>query len=440
MFSAFGFLGTNALMAKHLHEFEHKPQERRALSSLTFLITLVGAIATVLVIFFSKEMIYSWKGNSNAYLLKYFWCVPISVFFFIFQIYFEQYSIATHRLTAPSITREILLRGGILLAILAYHFKWLDVGAFFVAVTTCYVISALVNAVYCIAIRNFRITLNLTQIKALPLRYYGKYSLFVFLITAFAAVVLNVDQPLVYGMLGAQSVDIYGNAVTLAAMVTIPYKPLSNILLPFMYEAWHKQDYQKLNQINQESSVNLTLVGTVMCVLLLANTHNLMPFLPPLYHNTLFAPLAILAIGRVLDFTTGASTELVLSAPSYKMLALFMFLSMVFSFVAYFALVPSYKAIGAAIVVSVNLLFYNALKYYHLYKTYGLQPLHKNSFVAILIGVVIFASQLLVPKMYWLADVIVRSTLITLAFAIAVYKLQLVPFFNLTIQKYLGKS
>jgi O-antigen/teichoic acid export membrane protein len=440
LFSTFGYLGANALVIRHLHEYEHLPQHRKVLNGVTLVVTIFGALLSVCLIFASKTVIYELKGGNNPYLLTYFWCVPVSVFFSVIQGYFECYSIATHRITAPSIVREIILRGMFLLAIISYHYSWITIKGFFVWFTIGYAVSAVTNMLYCIAVRNFRISLSSKFLNLIPWRKYVPYAFFVFLIAGFAAIMLNVDQPIVYSMLGAKSVDIYGSAVTLAAMVTIPYKPLSSILLPFMYEAWHNKDMEKLNKISRESSVNLTIVGTVLLVLLLANLPTLFQFLPTMF-EAMYLPLMILGIGRVLDFTTGASTEMVLSSPTYKYLAWFMAASVLLSLICYKVFVPAYGAIGAACVVSGNLLFFNCLKFWHLYKRYKLQPLHITSFYVILLGIGIYFAQLMLPhSLPWLLDLVVRSFVICLAFAVAAFRGNWVPFFTDIVHKALLKK
>jgi O-antigen/teichoic acid export membrane protein len=440
LFSTLGYLGANSLVLRHLHEYEHQPQQRKVLNGVTLLVTLIGAVLSVVLIFASKTFIYEMKGGNNPYLLKYFWCVPLSVFFSVVQGYFECYSIATHRLTAPSIVKEILLRGIFLVAMVAYYFAWIDVHNFFVWVTAAYGISALVNMVYCVAIRDFRVSLRKDLLHLIPWKDYAPYAFFVFLIAAFAAVMLNVDQPILYSMLGAKSVVVYGAAVTLAAMVTIPYKPLSSILLPFMYEAWHNNDMHKLNKISRESSVNLSIIGSALLVLLLANLPTLLRFLPPNFSD-LYWPLLIIGFGRVLDFTTGASTELVLTAPSYRHLAWFMGTSVLVSLVGYKIFIPLYGAIGAAAVVSGNLVFYNILKYWHLYSRYKLQPLHINSLLAIALGGIIYGIQYLMPHgLPWFLDLALRSTIICALFAVVIYKANWVPLFTEQVQKALKQK
>ena len=110
MFSVFGVGGANAALLKHLPDFENKPKERKVFNFVTFVYTIIVALITLALVYCSKNIIYAWKGNSNAYLLNYFWCIPIGSFFATLLYYFEYYSIATHRLTAPSIVREIILK------------------------------------------------------------------------------------------------------------------------------------------------------------------------------------------------------------------------------------------------------------------------------------------------------------------------------------------
>jgi O-antigen/teichoic acid export membrane protein len=439
LFSVAGVLGINGIVLKHVNDFEKKPEQKKAFNFVTLLIASAGAIGTVLVIFLSKTLIYYWKHNDSPMLLQYFWCVPVSVFFYVFIYYFEFYSIATHRLTAPAIVKEILLRGTLLLSVVLIYFKIIDIKMFFVLYACSHCVAAIILAIYCILIRGFKIGFNKSIFKQINFKQYLPYTIFIFFTGLLASLILNLDQPVVYSMLGARATDIYGLAVTTAAMITIPYKPLSSLLLPFMFDAWKNNDIEKLNEINKQSSINLSILGSLFFVLLVANVPNLLPFIPA-YFAALKWPLIIIGIGRLLDYTTGTSSELLLSAPTHKNLIGYMIITFLVSLICYKLLIPRFHEIGAALSCSITLVVFNILKYRDLYKNYKLQPVSIVSFYSIALGLIILFLQSFIPQIgNSFIDAFIRSSIIAIIYLSTIWKMKWTPLMNDMIEKKVGK-
>jgi O-antigen/teichoic acid export membrane protein len=424
IFIIVGLGGINALLLKHTEEYKSNPEKLKTFNLITLSYTLVLSLLSVALFFIFQNVIYTWKGNNNAYLLKYFWCVPLSGFFYALIFYFEAYSIGTHRLTAPSIVKEVLLRIMLLVALLLYHFKLISISQFFLCYALSYALGFIILMLYCVLVRGYRIGFNKMEAKAISWKAHAPYIFFIFCVGLLGALILNSDQPIMYAIKGSLATDVYSIAVTIASLVTIPYKPLSSILLPFMYDAWQRKDMEKLNQINQQGGRNLTALGMLLFILLVANTKHVLPFLKPELHAFVW-PLYIIGFGRVLDYLTGASTELLLSAPSHRKLALYMLFTYIFSIVCYIVLIPRYDVLGVAITCSATLIFFNVLKFLHLKKAYNLNALAKESFFCIALGFVVLGIQYLIPNLNnFILDASVRSLFICIVYASIVWKLK----------------
>ncbi len=438
--SVLGIAGVNAVLIRHLETWRKNKLVLPTFNAITLGYTLLWSLIMVAGLYLGKDFIYKWKGTTDPYLLKYFWCIPLSSFFFALLYYFEAYSIATHRLTAPSIVKEVLLKLILLISMVLYAKQLITIYQFFLIYALSYGVGFIIMAIYCFTIRGYRLGWSNIAVQQLPLQDYFKYSIYFLLSSIAGALMLNSDQVVLYGMLGSTATAIYGNSVTLGSMITIPYKPLSAILLPFMYEAWANNDTEKLNKINLESSKNLSAIGALLLVLLVANVHHLYQFMPASLAFFKW-PLIIIGLGRVLDYTTGASTELLLSSPTYKRLVVYMFATFIFSLLCYKILIPRYQEVGAALSCSLTLLFYNVLKYIHLYKQYKLQPFNLTSMAFILIGAIAWAAQLLLPVLpNFILDIAVRCTIIATVYGGIVLYYKLIPFANNLLTKYIIKK
>jgi O-antigen/teichoic acid export membrane protein len=440
LFASIGIAGVNGSILKYIPEVEHQHKQRNTYNTLTLLYTTLCAIITVLAIYTCKNIIYSWKGTQSPYLLHYFWCIPVSVFFYIYLFYFEYYSIATHRVTVPSLVKEIFIRGMLLINILLVYLGKIDVAQFFTIYTITYAVAAIVLALYCIVIRGYRLSYYTTELANIDIKSHWPTIRFFLIISAIGTSIANIDQPLIYGLLGPQSTDIYGLAVTTASMITIPYKPLANLLMPFLYAAWRDKDYNKLNDINQQSSINLTALGCLLIILMIANTTNLLHYLPEVYTRFKW-PLIIIGFSRILDYTTGVSTEILATAPNHKNLIYYTLISFIASLISYVVLIPHLHEVGAAIAFSIGYIAFNTCKYIDLYKNYKLQPLQLKSIYCIILAIAIIGLQQLIPNLaHPILDLIIRSTILSIVFIAIIFKLHWVPLLNEFGHKYLRRK
>ncbi len=430
LFSILGTGGISGVLLKYLGEFQENSQQRKAFNTISLLFTLICACVAVAIIYISKDVLYAWKKTDSPYLLKYFWVIPFSTFFMTLIFYFENYSIATYRLTAPAVVKEIVMKIILCIAIYLFGTKIISAVQFFQLYAISYFIGFIILAVYCIFIRNYRISFDRQLWQTISIKKFIPYLVYIFAIGVLTTLILNIDQPIVYGMVGTSSVNIYGLAVTAASMITIPYKPLASILLPFMFDAWKHNDIQKLNKMNLESSRNLTAIGMLLFMLLVGNIQLLIQLIGIQFQPIVW-PIIIIGIGRVIDYTTGTSSELMFSAPSYKKMITYMTLTFLFSLLCYSIFIPTFKEVGAAVSCTLTLIFFNVLKYMHLYKNYRLQPLAKESIYFIAVGIIILAMSYFIPSTnILLLDLVIKSTFLSSLYVGIIYYCNWIPVAN----------
>ncbi len=427
MATSAGAGGVHVIIMKHYNNWQHKPEVLKTFNTINLFMLFCLCTLMVLGLYGCKSLIYSWKGNSSPLLLKYFWVVPFSAVFSALIIYFEAYSISTHRLTAPSIVKEIVMRVFLLGSIFLYHLGKISITTFFTFYACSYLLGFLILFFYCYQFRGFKLGFNKFHFNEIAYKQYLPFFFYILIIAVLATFMINSDQVIMYSMQGAKSTDIYGYAVTCASLITIPYKPISSFILPFLYEAWNKNDLNKIKEISDATSKNLSVLGVLLCLLLIINIPLLYSFVPQ--NLALFKwPLIILGVGRVLDYTTGVSTEILLTAPKYKLYGYCLIATYLFSILMYKLLIPSYYELGAALATAFTLVFVNVLKFIVLKKYYGLQPIVKESIFCILIGVILYLLIQVIPSFenIWV-NTIYKSTLTFFTYVILVHKLNLAP-------------
>jgi O-antigen/teichoic acid export membrane protein len=435
-----GLLGMNVIVGQQIPLLRLNKKDERQFNFATLAIAIIGSgiLAVLLVVF--KENISNWcKPAGNTIFPMFYYCIPIASFFGAIQWYFEFYSIATHRLTAPAIVREILNRGLLLLGVLGYSFEWWSIEVFFWIFGFTYALAAIILAVYCVAIRGFKVQITSKAFKIPEFTSSISYAAFNFGIVVFAICLINMDQSIAYKLLTDVQTSSYGLAMTIASMITIPYKPLAAILTPFMHEAWSKNDFKKLNEISVQSSINLTALGVLLFVLLWANMPNYFNsgYCKPIYFG-LKMPLLILALGRVLDYASGCSTELLNTSPAYKKMLLFLVISFTIGIVSFYFLGKQFGEIGLAFGVLIQYLVFNGLKYRTLKKQFYINAYPAQVVKFLFLGLIILAINFFIPnKFNWIIDSIIRTLLIVIIYFLVLVKGNWLPDLNKVVSKFL---
>jgi O-antigen/teichoic acid export membrane protein len=430
LFSVVGLGGTNGIYLKFFSELKTDARKLYMVNTVSLLFALCFCILMVVGIYFSVDIFYGLKKTESPYLLRHFACVPISSICLALLYYFESYSLASHRLTAPTVLKEVALRSMLLLLVVGYYFKWISIFTFFWAYSFSYFICLVVLIVYCVKYKGYRLAWYPPLLKEIPWKKYFSYAFFLFISAVIATAVINMDQVILYGLLGSLATDIYGMAFTIASMITIPYKPLSAILLPFLFDAWQQGDSEKINRINRQSSLYLSAIGILFFLLLNSNISIFYRFIPE-YLQHFRWPLLILCLGRILDYATGASTELLLSSPDYKKLNIFFLITFIGTSLMYLFLVPRYSYTGAAVATVFGILLFNSLKFGLLYRKYQLQPLHQHLLFLYGVGGLIFGVQFLLPTLEnFYLDAFIRSSLILASYGGIIFGLKLFPEVN----------
>jgi len=103
-----------------------------------------------------------------------------------------------------------------------------------------------------------------------------------------------------------------------------------------------------------------------------------------------------------------------------------------------YLLIPQYGIIGAGIASLISITIHNSLKLIFVLVKFKMQPFTRKTILMIVIGIVVFFIQKLIPSLIWTIDLPVRSVLITLVFTFVVYLFKISEDFNRQVDKLLN--
>jgi len=138
-----------------------------------------------------------------------------------------------------------------------------------------------------------------------------------------------------------------------------------------------------------------------------------------------------IGLGSLIDMTTGANSSILGSSPRYKVQSFFLIVLVILLIMTNLLLIPVYGITGAAIGGAVSLSILNLLRFLYLWYKFNLQPFNLKFILVAVIGISAYLISSLLPVLpNFIADIIIRSSILTVLFCLPVYLLKLSPDIN----------
>jgi O-antigen/teichoic acid export membrane protein len=212
-----------------------------------------------------------------------------------------------------------------------------------------------------------------------------------------------------------KEVGIFGVCAMFATMIRIPYNSISKIATGIIAEAWKRDDRVHIQEIYQKSTLNQAIIGTLIFIGIIVNIDNIFKILPPNYNSGRWV-LVIYSVGILISTTIGLAGTITETSRHFKFNTLFLVISIISQFVLYSLLIPEYGITGAALATMITLVL-NAFLQVILQKTvFGIFGGSYKLFWIAFFGILSSTAVWLLPQMSLVADILVRSGLVTLIF------------------------
>jgi O-antigen/teichoic acid export membrane protein len=266
-----------------------------------------------------------------------------------------------------------------------------------------------------------------------------KLSFYTILSGSAGALIANIDTIMVNQMLGLSKTGVYGIAFYFGTIIAIPARSLYRISTSIVAEAFKVNDLEKINRLYNKSCNGQLTIGLLLFTGICVNIDNIMQLLPPEYESGKYVILFISA-GNLIDMGTGINSIIVLTSKHYRYDALFMFLVVLITILANYALIPVYGITGSAIATAITVATYNILRGVLLFYKYKMQPYDINTIKLIAIAMTAFIIGYFIPQLNNLSiDIGVRSGIVALLFILLILKTESSPDLNQKIRKNLKR-
>lgn len=379
LFWPFMAFGVHSTLVKFFSFYKEQEEKDRLLNLVLILPLIVSALVGILGVL-GYDFLLAYFSDENTLVKPYIWLIfVISVSTAYFEVFFA-WSKIFFRSVFGNVMKEVFHRLCISLLLFAVYFKWISVHWFIYGVALVFVIRMLAMAIYAFGLYtpkiNFSFPRNLSSVL--------KYTSLILIAASVAMVLLDLDKVMIEYFLPIENVAIYGIAVYIATVISVPQKAMHQITHPMTAQMLNLKDKKGLEDLYKRSSVNLLIVSSLIFILIITNVHQLYELIPEEYELSILVVLLI-SLVKLYDNFLGNNNSILFNSDYYRLvLAVGVFLAFL-AFVLNIIFIPIFGIEGAAIASFLAFAIYNTSKIYLVYSKFKLLPFTSKTWQILLV-------------------------------------------------------
>ncbi|SEM78213.1 Membrane protein involved in the export of O-antigen and teichoic acid [bacterium A37T11] len=442
LFNQFASLGISNVITRYLPVFRTPDHKHHGFATYVFLLCGVsfGLFSALFYVF--REQVIAFKGGkaATASLLSnyYPYILPIAGCALLFLIQ-ETFARTIFKTIFPSFLREIVLRLSATVGALLVLGGWVGYGGFiniylFTNILLVMIISGYVYSIkaYSIAPMDYKIQENLK-----PMLYFGFYST---LSGGSFSLLQNLDVILLKFFSGEAMVGVYSTFFAIAQVITLPAKALNITSYQIIANAWKENELEKINRIYGKTTIIQCLVGSLLLTGMIINRENLLNLLHKPEYRDHFNVLIVVGLTFLIDATGGINQAIVGFSKHYRLVMVVMIAASIVCFLLNIWLIPTFNLLGAAFSYLITISLTNFTFWLYLKLNYHMQPFSgKILLIFLTAGICIGVGIVIPPFANLVFDIIFRSGIVMILYALISYMLGVSPEFNEIIDKYLPR-
>ncbi len=421
LFALFASLGINAVSVRMFPYFRDKGKKHHGFLGLALLVALVGFLITTIIFLLLRPYIADQAQDKSELFIEYFYYVIPLIFFTLLFNVFDTYYRVLYNAVKGILVKEVIQRSGILVVIILYFIGTIG----FHEMVLLYILVMISPSVllFISLIRSRQLFLKPDfgflnkdlRKEMISVGFYG-------ILASYSGIlVMNIDVLMVNDMLGLTEAGIYTVTFYFGTLILVPLRTMGKISSVIISDAWKKEDYQTINSIYKKSSLSLSVVGILLFIGIWGNIDNVFHIINDDY---LPGKMVIFYIGlaNLFDIALGVSSHIIVNSKHYRYLSYFMVALAIFLILTNLILIPIIGIVGAAIASLISKFLFNTIKFLFLYRKFGFQPFDMKYPLLIVIALLTYwISTFIPPFSNFIVDIIIRSAVITILFAVPVY-------------------
>ncbi len=417
-FATFAVMGAGNIPNRFFPYFRNEAKQHSGF--LFFLLSIGAAGFAVFTVAFLllQDVLAAYYVSKSPLLVHYFYlCVPFTGIL-IFNTIIESYLIVQQRPVVPNFVREVMVRLLMCAGLVSLFFHWMEFHAYVLLVVGTYAAGVLVLVLYAQREGILFLRPDATIFRSRYLKSISVYGSFILMGNVSGAIIQNIDGWMLGAYSGLASVGIYKIAFFVAAVIEIPKRSLSQVLVPMVAAANRTKDTATLETLYKKSSINQSIIGGLLFLGIWCNVDSIFALMP---HSEIYIQgkwvVFWIGLAKVFDMVTGINSEIIGTSRHYRMDLLFYIMLGALGIGANIIFIPMFGITGAAIALAISVFLFNTIRFMYILFKFKIHPFSVNTVkIAALGACVLLGNAVLPPLSSTIADIAYRSVFIGISF------------------------
>lgn len=427
--------GVHSTLIKFFTSYKTRGDQDRLLNLVLIIPAIAGLIIGLFGLIFYNQLLEYFQGE-NDLVQPYVWIIfLIAMATSYFEVFFS-WSKIYYKSTFGNLMKEVFHRLCISILLFAVYFKWINIEWFIYGIAFVFVGRTILMAMYAFSLHrpkfSFKFPKNLSPVL--------KYSCLILLAASVATVLLDLDKVMIEHYLPIENVAIYGIAVYIATVISVPQKAMHQITNPLTAEMLNNKDKAGLKDLYEKSSLNLLIVSGLIFIWIITNVNSLYELIPDEYSISILVVLLI-SLVKLYDNFLGNNNSILFNSDYYRIVLGVGVVLVILAFVLNYLLIPEFGIEGAAIASFIAFAIYNTSKIFIVFKKFKIHPFTSKSFFALLLTAIFSIGFYFWDlPIYPVFNIAVKALVAGILYLMIVYNFKFSEDINQIIDKYIKRS
>jgi O-antigen/teichoic acid export membrane protein len=356
LFSQFATLGFTSVINRMFPVFRNRAKGNNGFLFLALATGMLGFLLSIVAFILLKPHIIETNLERSPLIVEYLGLLLPLVFFRIFFILLDNYNKVLLDSVTGTFWNEFIHKLLNLLLVILFALSWINFRQFFFGYIVSLSLPALPLVFVLVKRSQFSLRPDLTFLKKPLVREIAIISAFG-LINGFSGILTtNVDKIFINQYLSLDQVGIFGVCALFATVINIPSRAIQKISTGIIAQSWKEENKNHIQEIYAKASINQTIMGAFILIMLLVNLTNVFRILPETYSQGKWV-LIIYSIGVLINVSNTNGGAIIQTSKHYKALTYIIILQIGVAVLLNMILIPRYAITGAAMAVLFTFLF-----------------------------------------------------------------------------------
>lgn len=440
LFAQFASLGFNGVINRLFPYFRNSRNGHNGFLMIALIVSASGFLITYGIFELYKPVLIRNNIEESALLVQYIdYIVPL-IFFTLFFNLFDSYNKAIYDAVLGTIAKEFLQRIFILVALLFYFFNLIKIETFITLYAIAVSSPALIMIISLMIRGEFRIRMPSREIFTKKMiREMIDLSIFGILAGFGTLAILHIDRILVNKFLGLSATGIYATNFFFATLIVIPSRSLLKIATTILADSWKSGDLDNILLVYKKSVINQGVFALLIFTGLWVNIDNIYQIIPPEFAEGKWVILFI-GLANIIQMISGVSGTIILTSERFRIHTYFIIIFLASLIGFNYILIPRLGLTGAALASTISSLIFNLLRCGYVYFKFGMNPFDYRIFLLAGIGLVSYLAGYVIPQVYFITDIIIRSAVVAIVFLSLIFFFRISEDLNNLVIKFLKKQ